>query len=165
MANRKNLKVSDVTHEAVKAEQKENETIDDTLQRVLGLNASSDDLEQGIAAYLDAKQRDQVKELVAVIRDLGEFDEETEEGGGTGGRDALRFVDKGSGLTVATMECSEEGYIVQYRDNEGEMNNAFGTVFDAEEADMEELKVRTRERVEGALRRWGEASIPKTTLD
>jgi hypothetical protein len=165
MADRKNLKVSDVTHEAVKAEQQENETIDDALQRVLGLSASSDDLENGIAAYLDAKQRDQVKELVAVIRDLGEFDEVTEEGSGTGGRDVLRFVDKGSGLTVATMECSEEGYIVQYRDNEGEMNNAFGTVFDAEEADMEDLKARTREHVEGALRRWGELNIPQTTLD
>jgi hypothetical protein len=45
------------------------------------------------------------------------------------------------------------------------MNNAFGTVYDAEEADMEELKVRTREHVEGALRRWGEPNIPKTTLD
>ena len=165
MANRKNLKVSDVTHEAVKAEQQENETIDDTLQRVLGLNASSNDLERGIAAYLDANQRDQVEELVAVIRDHGEFDEVTEEGGGTGGRDVLRFVDKGSGLTVATMECSEEGYIVQYRDNEGEMNNAFGTVFEAEEADMEDLKARVRERVKGALRRWGEPNIPETTLD
>lgn len=165
MADRKNLKVSDVTHEAVKAEQKENETIDDTLQRVLGLNASSDDLEQGIAAYLDAKQRDQVEELVAVIRDLGEFDEVTEEGGGTGGRDVLRFVDRGSGLTVATMQCSEEGYVVQYRNNEGEMNNAFGTVFDAEETDMEHLKARTRDRVKGALRRWGESNIPRTTLD
>ena len=162
MTSRVNLKVSDVTHEAIKAEQQEDETIDDTLQRVLGLSTTTDDIENGIAAYLDNDdQREQVKELISFIRNLGEFEESTEEGGGTASRDVLRFVAEDSGLTIATMECSEFSYTVKYRNNEGEMDTVFASVDDADKVDIEELKERTRKRVEGALRRWGERSLPR----
>ena len=161
MANRVNLKVSNVTHEAVKTEQREGETIDDTLQRVLGLAAPTDDIERGIAAYLDDDQRDQVGEFVSLIRGLGKFNERIEEGGGIAGRDVLRFVAEDSGLTIVSIECSEDGYTVHYRDNEGEMNNVFSTVYDADEVNIEEMKERTRKRVKGALRRWGERNIPQ----
>lgn len=161
MASRKNLKVSDVTHEAVKAEQREDETMDDTLQRVLGLTATTDDIEHGIAAYLDEDQRDQVEQLVTFVRSLGDFEENLDEGGGPAGRDVLHFVAKESGLTVASVGCSEDGYIVHYRDSGGEMDNVFGTVYDADDVDVEELKERTQERVEGALRRWGERRVPQ----
>ncbi len=158
MANRVNLKVSGVTHEAIKAEQKGDETIDDTLQRVLGLTASINDVEHGIASYLDDNQREQVDELVSLIRDLGGFEETIEEGGGTAGSNVHRFVAEDSGLTIATMECSEDGYIVHYRDKEGDLNNVFSTVYDAEDANMDRIRERVRERVEGALRRWGDRS-------
>lgn len=161
MASRVNLKVSDVTHEAIKAEQQEDETIDDTLRRVLGLSTTTDDIENGIAAYLNGDQRDQVKEIISFIRNLSEFEESTEEGGGTASRDVLRFVAEDSGLPIATMECSEYGYVVNYRNSEGEMDTVFSTVNDAGEVDIEEIKEQTRKRVEGALRRWGERSLPR----
>jgi hypothetical protein len=161
MTSRVNLKVSDVTHEAIKAEQQKDETIDDTLQRVLGLSTTPEDIENGIAAYLDSDQREQVKELISFIRNLGEFEESTEEGGGTASRDVLRFVAEDSGLTIATMECSEFSYIVKYRNNDEEMDTVFASVDDADKVDIEDLKEQTRKRVEGALRRWGERSLPR----
>lgn len=155
MANRKNLKVSNVTHEAVKAEQQENETIDDTLQRVLGLTPSTDNIQQGIAAYLDDEQRDQVEELVSFIRSLGAFEETIGKDGGTTGGDALSFRSRDSGLIIASVECSKLYYSINYRDSGGTMNSIF-EVYHADKADMDDMKERTRKHVEGALRRWGE---------
>ena len=161
MTNRINLKVSEVTHEAIKAEQQDNETIDDTLRRVLGLTSTVDDIEHGIAAYLTDQKRTQVRELSSFISGLGDFEQTTEQGGGPTAGDVLRFISRDSGLTVAQLECSENGYTVYYRDSEGNMSTVSGGVYDADEVEMKKMKERTRECIEGAERRWGKRNSPR----
>jgi len=147
--------VSEVTHEAIKSENREDETIDDTLQRVLGIKPDVDDIERGIAAYLPDELREQVRELVEFINQIEDFETEIEEGGGAAGNDALKFISKDSGLTVAQIECWEDRYLLKYRDHEGELRQEIN-VLNAEDADMEEIKERTERKVKGAFRRWGE---------
>lgn len=158
MSDRRNLKVKPVTHEAIKAEQHAGETIDDTLQRVLGVSATPDDIENGIAAYLPPEMQQQICDHVELIREIGDFEENIKEGDGIAGSDALDFVDKDSGLRVARVECGDDpaSYIVRYRDNEGELDNVFGTVYD-DDSDIDHKKNLSRvdRLVQGALNRWG----------
>jgi hypothetical protein len=67
---RKNVKISEVTHERLKHEQKEGETMDDTIQRLLGIGTSAEDIGGTVAAYQSDLMRDQVKELKNFISRL-----------------------------------------------------------------------------------------------
>jgi predicted CopG family antitoxin len=157
MVEKKNIKVTTPTYDAIVAEQKEGESMDDTLQRILGLTPDADDVERGIAAYLsDEELRKQVKELVDFINSLEDFGTEVMYGEGNAGDDVLRFFSKGSGVAVAKLECGEFGYTLKYRDNTGDFDTIRATVSDTNDVEMEELKEKVREKVEGAYRRWGE---------
>jgi hypothetical protein len=153
--SRKNLKVSEVTHQALLAEQEEDESIDDTLRRILGVESDDEDVSKGIAAYLPEESREQVQELVDFIEELGDFEKETAEGEGSAGDDVMNFNSPGSGITIAQVGCTNDWYIVRYRDGEGELSRVFSSVSDPQKVDIDNLKEKTKQLVEGANRRWG----------
>ena len=153
--SRKNLKVSEVTHQALLAEQEEGESIDDTLRRILGIESDDEDVSRGIAAYLPEEAREQVQVLVDFIETLGDFEKETAEGEGPAGEDVLNFNSPESGITIAQVGCANDWYIVRYRDGEGELSGAFSSVSDPQKVDIDNLKEKTKQLVEGAERRWG----------
>lgn len=156
MADRRNLKVKPVTHEAIKAEQRSEETIDDTLQRVLGIAATPEDIEHGLAAYLPPRQQEQVREHIDLIRSLSEFEERVREGEGLAGGDVMDFVATETGVTVAQVECAADpaNYIIRYRGSEGQLNNAIGTAYAGNDYDHEENLDRVEQFVQGAVNRW-----------
>lgn len=168
MADRVNLKVSEVTHEAIKEEKREGETIDDVLRRKFDLN-TTEDVKNDLAAYLPDYLREQAQEIADFISSLDEFEREVEKA--TVGDHLLKFVSPESGVTIVQMEFSQDDYQVVYRDPNGDFSEVVGWGTDEKEVwttskkpdieidskpqDLDEVKDSIEHRVKGALRKWG----------
>jgi len=154
MANRVNLKVSEVTHEAITAEKREGESIDDVLRRKLGLKTTTEDIQNDLAAYLPDDLREQAQEAADLIGSVANFQTEVDETGGTANDPALKFKSEDSSLTIAQLECGESGYTVKYRDQHGDLDAVF-IQGESNDKDFEANNDEIRRRVKGAYRKWG----------
>lgn len=168
MADRVNLKVSEVTHEAIKEEKREGETIDDVLRRKFDLN-TTEDVKNDLAAYLPDYLREQAQDIADFISTLNDFERGVEEA--TIGDHLLKFISPESGVTIVQMEFSEDDYRVAYRDPNGDFSEVVGWGVDKKEywttdgepdieidskpQDLDEVKEEIEHRVRGALRKWG----------
>jgi hypothetical protein len=159
---RKNVKVAEVTHERLKDEQREGETLDDTIQRLLGIDTNVEDLSGTVAAYQPEVMRSQVEELQELISSIATFDVEVEDG--TGKSNQISFVAPSTGITVANIDCAEQSYEVRYRDNKGEFSLTSAGIVKIDQAEtlaadderMQQFKEDIKQKVNGALRRWAE---------
>ncbi|WP_420182868.1 hypothetical protein ACNO8S_16405 (plasmid) [Haloarcula sp. KBTZ06] len=158
MVDRKNIKVSETTHQRIKHEQQDGETMDDTLQRVLGIASDPEDMESTVAAYMPNHMRNAVDELADYIETLGDFEREYNPDGGQRGSDAIAFRSRSSGIVIAQIECRKAQFTVCYRDATEEMSpTGAGVVTEQMSIDMDEWKSDIKRRVSGAVRRWGTA--------
>jgi hypothetical protein len=156
---RKNVKISEVTHERLKHEQKEGETMDDTIQRLLGIGTSAEDVGGTVAAYQSDLMRDQVKELKNFISSVREFNVEVDDE-----RGEILFKSPNTGITVAKIICRDNYYVIRYlsrtesyRDIGPEViKDDYAKELSDNETQMKQFKQTIREKVEGAYRRWGE---------
>jgi len=150
---RKNLKISEVTHEYIVNQARNSETMDETVQRLLGIGSDPDDIEQGIGAYLPEDMRAEVEELHSFIKTIGSFETEYDD---DGGGDAIRFVDDDTGITIAQIAMTEKSYGIQYRDSDGDFRwTDHGKIIRTQNRDLPEVKEATERAIEGAMRRWG----------
>ena len=155
--DRKNLKISEVTHEYIVNQAHNSETMDETVQRLLGIGSDPDNIEQGMGAYLPDDMRAEVEELHFFIKALGTFETEYETDGGIRGGDAIRFVDGDTGITIAQIEMKEKSYGIQYRDSDGDLTwTDHGEIVRTQSRDLPEVKEAAERAIEGAMRRWGE---------
>jgi hypothetical protein len=161
MANRVNLKVSEVTHEALEAEKQEGESFDDTLRRVLGLEPEHVDVDD-LAAYFPEKLRTKAHDLVDIISDLADFEIRVERDANDG-YDHIRFAAPESGITIAQVRFGEELLMTDYRSRTGDMkkissvrnagNKDYGLSLNIED-DWDEIKKEHKKKIEGAYRKW-----------
>jgi hypothetical protein len=155
MVDRKNVKVSEITHQRIKHEQIEGETMDDTLQRILGIASDPEDIDSTVAAYMPDDMRAAVEELAEFIGNMGEFNREYNSDGGSRGNEAIAFRSQSSGIVIAQIECREKQFTVCYRDASEELSPAgAGVVTSNMTIDTEEMKPDIKRRVTGAMRRW-----------
>jgi hypothetical protein len=164
MSNRINLKVSEVTHEALKAEKQDGESFDDTLRRILGLQPEHADVDD-LAAYLPDDLRTKAHDLVEFIDELADF-KITVERDATDGYDHIRFLSPESGITIARVRFSEENLSTDYRNRTGDMemlssfadgdDEDLGLYFNIED-EWEEIEAEHKKKIEGAYRKWGDA--------
>jgi hypothetical protein len=160
MASKKTLKVSELTYERVHGLKQGNESVDDVLQRELGLTDDRFDIENDLGAYLPAPVREWGSAVAKQIDDVAEFNHQIGRGEGNVNADILRFVLPEENISVAKMEFSENGFIAHYRDNAGEWTKCFGTIFenDTEEKELDRVLDDTTQKVEGAIRKWSDLS-------
>lgn len=156
--DKKTAKLSSVTHEYVQNKQTPNETMDETLQRLLGIGSNPDDLTQTVAAYLSDETRADIEEVINHIEGLGPFKKQYTSESGPGGDDLIRFMDPSSGIALGQVKMGENGYTIEYRNADGDMDavdNGVVPESSNKETDIEELKETTTEAIESARRRWG----------
>jgi predicted CopG family antitoxin len=154
MASDRTLKVSDLTYERVHGLKRGNESVDDVLRRELGLVSDDYDIENDLGAYLTSTQREWASTIAEQIDELADFEHKIEREASPSGGDELRFVVPGEGVSVARMNFSERGFNAQYRDKSGDWAFCFNTITNPENDDLEQLLNETKQKVEGALRKW-----------
>ena len=154
----KNIKISELVHEALEYEKRESETFDDVLRRLLGLNDDQDDL----VAYFSPELANIAKDVMKQVKDDGDFETtiETEDE-----RKHLKFKSLDSGLTIVRLSFTEEALIFYYRGLDGNMMN-YGYLSEGEDGvywykdsrqhEFDHLLDQFRKRVRGAVKRWGE---------
>jgi hypothetical protein len=162
MVKRVNLKVSELTHEALEAEKQDGESFDDTLRRLLDLEPEHADVDD-LAAYLPEDLRERSHELVNFIDDMAEFEIEVDRDT-SDGYDHIRFTSPESGITIARVKFGEEWLITDYRNRKGEMEeiSSFAENNDEDlslgfniEEEWDKIKEEHRKKIEGANRKWG----------
>lgn len=168
MANRVNLKVSELTHESIKAAQREGETIDDTLRRLTGVVSGGVNIDD-LAAYLPENLRERANDLVKFIDGLADFDVDVERDANDG-YDHIRFKSPDTGITIARVRFGEAWLMTDYRNRKGELEEISAFPEDGDddvglnlniEDDWVEIKEANRRKIEGAYRKWGGAFLPQ----
>jgi len=98
-----------------------------------------------LIAYLPDEIREYGREIVEVIKGIGDFKTSIE--------DNKRIVFKVEGLPIAEIEYGEENFWVKYRNGDGDMRSVGPAIY------CEEIYISHKERIKhlvsGAYRRWG----------
>lgn len=163
LMTRKSVKIREITYEALVNEQEPHESMDDTVQRLVGLAPDPYDLEGGVAAYLDKQQREEVVTIADYIESCGDLTRRVEENRDTG-HELLVFAAEATGVSIVQLVFGEDSYNVQYRRANEDMVavEGFGWTDDEVLAPNGELlddrKQALDRRVSGAIRRFGTRS-------
>jgi len=116
----KTVKVDEATHKRLEElKQKYGvETFNEVLRHELGI-VSSPDVDE-LAAYLHSDLKQLVSQIVAKIREIGDFEQRVKE---DRNREVLEFFDEDSNTVVASITFDEKSFQVNYRGQNGEMEN------------------------------------------
>lgn len=143
---RKTIKVEPRVYIYIEHNLRRGESFSDGLKRMLCLVPDLDTL----MAYFDDIPRENVLEVIDIIRDVGHFDEEiieTEELG------ELHFYPRdGPRITIAKLSFQEDNAVLKYKDQSGELDKCFTLYSDRNMVDTERNELR--KKVRGAVRRW-----------
>ena len=155
----KNIKISDVTHEALEHEKKEGETFDDTIRRLLNLGIDRENL----LAYFSDDLAKAANDLIEQTEANGDYEEALVE---DGMERRLEFKLPDSGVTIARFDVSEDAMRIYYRGMNDDMTN-YGHMSENEDGvfwfkhsihhDFDDLHEQYQRRVRGATKRWSKS--------
>lgn len=152
----KNIKISDVTHEALEHEKREGETFDDTIRRLLDLGIDRENL----LAYFSDDLAKAANDLIEETEANGDYEEALIE---NGMERRLEFKLPDSGVTIARFDVTEDEMRIYYLAMNDEMEK-YGFMSEDEDGvywfkysrkhDYDELCEQYQRRVRGATKRW-----------
>jgi inosine/xanthosine triphosphate pyrophosphatase family protein len=142
------------TREYIEAESRANESVDDTIRRLLEINASETNEFERLTAYLSDDQTEQVRQAKEVIEDEVDVTLDYEENGGTGYNPILLFRAESNGVPIAEIETTEENaYSVRYRSGVDDMAAVAG--YTTNSTAIDEWEDDLRRKVRGAYTTHG----------
>lgn len=155
MAEKTTVQLKQSTRDYLRAESRDGESVDETIQRLLGMEPTETMPFEQLTAYLSDEKTEEVRKAKEAIQDEVDVELDYQMDGGTGGNPVLFFRAETNGVPIAEIETTEQNtYSVRYRSqaDDGMAHiDGFGSGITA----FNNWEETLRQRVRGAFTTYG----------